>query len=265
MLRISFRKNDTHQMTLADSYFGLTEREQKTLEKAWAKVFVDDVFPMINEGRFECLDSDKASRPNNPVNAIVGTLIIKELFNLSDDEIVDSVVKDYQYETNNTSDSSTLKDHHEKVEKQEEESLVVTDGAYAGEENTKLAADKNVKHVTTERPGSDVPDIICQFELNETETKIIKCPMVNLPESCSYIKATGVCTASFERSCCENCPHKNQYRVKIFKRVAKNTATGNKIRRTRLQKEMQTELYRTYARLRNCVKTSFPCSGTCSM
>ena len=30
---MSFRKNESHQMTLNDSYFGLTEREKKALEK----------------------------------------------------------------------------------------------------------------------------------------------------------------------------------------------------------------------------------------
>lgn len=46
---------------LNDSYFGLTEREKKALERSWAKVFADDVFPMIDEDRFECLySSDKA-------------------------------------------------------------------------------------------------------------------------------------------------------------------------------------------------------------
>ena len=68
-----------------------------------------------------------------------------------------SVVTGYGYETNNTSDSAMLKDHLEKMDKQEQETLVVTDGAYAGEENTKLAAEKNVKLVTTDLPGSDVP------------------------------------------------------------------------------------------------------------
>ena len=76
---MSFRKNESHQMTLNDSYFGLTEREKKALEKSWAKVFADDVFPMIDEDRFECLySSDKASRPNTPVNVIIGALIIRK-------------------------------------------------------------------------------------------------------------------------------------------------------------------------------------------
>lgn len=103
---MSFRKNESHQMTLNDSYFGLTEREKKALERSWAKVFADDVFPMIDEDRFECLySSDKASRPNTPVNVIIGALIIKELFNLSDDEVVEDILLDprFQYALHTTS------------------------------------------------------------------------------------------------------------------------------------------------------------------
>lgn len=166
-----------------------------------------------------------------------------------------SVVTGYQYETKNTSDSAMLKDHLEKMEEQEKETLVVTDGAYAGEENAKLAAEKNVKLVTTDLPGSDVPEILGGYELNGTETRVIRCPVGNVPRSSSYVKATGVCTASFERSCCENCPHKDQCRAKIYKRVAKITVTGKKVRRARLQAQMQTEIYKNYSRLRNGVET----------
>ena len=166
-----------------------------------------------------------------------------------------SVVTGYEYETNNAGDSAMLKSHLEMMDRQEQETLMVADGAYAGEENTKLAAEKNVKLVTTDLPGSDVPEIIGGFELNEEETRVVKCPMGHVPKSSSYIKATGVCTASFDRSCCENCPHKDQCRAKIFKRVAKITVTGNKIRRAKLQVEMKTEDYKAYGRLRNGVET----------
>ena len=82
---MSFKSNDCQQLTFDDSLFSLTEREKKTLEKSWAKVFADEIFPAIDEERFSVLYSDKASRPNTPVNVIVGALIIKELFDYSDD------------------------------------------------------------------------------------------------------------------------------------------------------------------------------------
>lgn len=76
---MSFKENTYQQMSFTDSFSGLTAREQKALEKSWAKVFADEIFPAIDEKRFSGLYSDKASRPNTPVNVIVGALIIKEL------------------------------------------------------------------------------------------------------------------------------------------------------------------------------------------
>ena len=89
---MSFKSNDWQQLTFDDSLFSLTEREKKTLKKSWAKVFADEIFPAIDEERFSVLYSDKASRPNTPVNVIVGALIIKELFDYSDDEIVENLM-----------------------------------------------------------------------------------------------------------------------------------------------------------------------------
>ena len=75
---MSFKTNDCQQLSLDDSFLTLTERERKALEKSWAKIFADEIFPAIDEERFSVLYSDKASRPNAPVNVIIGALIIKE-------------------------------------------------------------------------------------------------------------------------------------------------------------------------------------------
>ena len=85
-------------MSIFESTYGLTEREQKALDRSWAKIFAEDVFPHIDEERFSVLYSEKASRPNTPVNVIVGALIIKELFGISDDEIVDNLMLDPRYQ-----------------------------------------------------------------------------------------------------------------------------------------------------------------------
>ena len=91
---MSFKENAYQQISFTDSFSGLTAREQKALEKSWAKVFADEIFPAIDEKRFSVLYSDKASRPNTPVNVIVGALIIKELFDYSDDEMVENLMLD---------------------------------------------------------------------------------------------------------------------------------------------------------------------------
>ena len=117
---MSFKENSYQQISFTDSFSGLTAGEQKALEKSWAKVFADEIFPAIDEKRFSVLYSDipaidekrfsvlysdKASRPNTPVNVIVGALIIKELFDYSDDEMVENLMLDFrlQYALHTTS------------------------------------------------------------------------------------------------------------------------------------------------------------------
>lgn len=102
---MSYRANGSQQLSIFDRSLRLTRRERSFLEKSWAKVFSDEIFPAIDEERFRVLYSQNASRPNTPVNIIVGALIIKELFTLSDDEIVENLMLDihYQYALHTTS------------------------------------------------------------------------------------------------------------------------------------------------------------------
>lgn len=102
---MSFKVNSSQQISFNDSVFSLTAREKKALANSWAKIFADEIFPNIDEERFSVLYSSKASRPNAPVNVIIGALIIKELFDYSDDEIVENLMLDLhlQYALHTTS------------------------------------------------------------------------------------------------------------------------------------------------------------------
>ena len=79
---MSFKVNSGQQISFNDSVFSLTAREKKALDNSWAKIFADEIFPNIDEERFSVLYSSKASRPNAPVNVIIGALIIKELLKI---------------------------------------------------------------------------------------------------------------------------------------------------------------------------------------
>lgn len=102
---MSFRENSYQQLSFTDSFGGLTSREQKALERSWAKIFAEDIFPAINEEPFRILYSSTASRPNTLVNICIGALIIKEIFGISDDEVVENLMLDprYQYALHTTS------------------------------------------------------------------------------------------------------------------------------------------------------------------
>lgn len=79
-------------MTFQDSFYGLTTCEQKALENSWAKVFAEDLFPAIDEEPFRVLYSTAASRSNTLVNICIGALIIKEIFGISDAEVVENLM-----------------------------------------------------------------------------------------------------------------------------------------------------------------------------
>jgi len=89
-----------------DSLYNLTERERKYLMNSWAETFSKKIFPFIKEDRFKILYSDNpASRPNNPVNVYFGLLILRQVFNQSDEEALNSLMFDirYQYALHTTS------------------------------------------------------------------------------------------------------------------------------------------------------------------
>lgn len=103
---MSFHTYNSQQYSLTDITGSLTSREQKALENSSAKIFAEEIFPTIDEERFRVLYSDRTQcRSNTPVNICIGALIIKELFQISDDEIVENLMLDprYQYALHTTS------------------------------------------------------------------------------------------------------------------------------------------------------------------
>ena len=84
-----FRENRTHEMPeLFSEKNMMPDTLKKRYEKSWARAFYEDVFCRIDETIFSVLYSDKASRPNLPVNIYVSLEILKELFGLSDEELL---------------------------------------------------------------------------------------------------------------------------------------------------------------------------------
>ena len=102
---MSFASNQSQQLNLFDATSNLTAREKRLLEKSWAKYFAEHIFPEIDEAPFAVLYSDRPSRHNTPVNVIIGALILKEIFGLTDEEIVETLPFDirYQYALHTTS------------------------------------------------------------------------------------------------------------------------------------------------------------------
>lgn len=83
-----FRKNDEHrQMPMFSTLDDLPEKQRQRLENSWAGTFYREFFSRIDEEIFAILYSDQASRPNIPVNVLVGLEALKAGFGWSDAEL----------------------------------------------------------------------------------------------------------------------------------------------------------------------------------
>jgi len=92
-----FSKNEEHKqskMFTAVDYLPQTAR--KKLEASWASVFYEEFFQRLDEEVFSVLYSEKKSRPNTPVNILVGFETLKSGFGWSDEELYNHFLFDLQ-------------------------------------------------------------------------------------------------------------------------------------------------------------------------
>jgi hypothetical protein len=92
-----FKKNKHHiQPPLISEVSQLPERQFSHLEHSWAGVFYREVFSRLDESAFSCLYSDLPSRPNIPVNVLVGLEFMKSGFGWSDEQLYDEFLYNVQ-------------------------------------------------------------------------------------------------------------------------------------------------------------------------
>ena len=103
---MSYVPNKIQQVSLNDRFNNLTEKEKKAVLGSWAKPFAEVIFPSICEDRFAVLySSNKATRPNTPINIVVGAMMIQEIVGMTDDEVLEGLCCDVrmQYALHTTS------------------------------------------------------------------------------------------------------------------------------------------------------------------
>lgn len=167
-----------------------------------------------------------------------------------------SVVIDYQYDVNTRSDASFVREYIENTGYAEEPVTLIADGAYAGEENTKLASNKNITLMTTGLKGRKPREVFGQFDVDETGKVITSCPAGNKPKSSSYIRQTDAVRVSFYRSQCEGCPYQSQCNPELKERTATFHVPLKSRRRILESTEiMDDELRTLIGRIRNGMET----------
>jgi hypothetical protein len=92
-----FTKNDKHKQSLMFSDMErLPAKAQKRLRSSWAEAFYREMFCRIDESAFSVLYSETKSRPNIPVNILVGLDTLKSGYGWSDEELYDHYLFDLQ-------------------------------------------------------------------------------------------------------------------------------------------------------------------------
>jgi hypothetical protein len=93
-----FRPGKTSQQkNIFDPDVSFSPVMQDMLQKSWAGDFFEIIFLAIEEERFSVLYSEKASRPNKPINFLVSLLLLKEMNRLTDEELLESLAFDFRF------------------------------------------------------------------------------------------------------------------------------------------------------------------------
>lgn len=92
-----YKANKHHlQPPLISNVNELPEKQRRRLEDSWAGSFYQEFFCRMNENAFAVLYADCPSRPNIPVNVLVGLDTLKAGFGWSDEELYDHFLFDLQ-------------------------------------------------------------------------------------------------------------------------------------------------------------------------
>jgi hypothetical protein len=92
-----FKKNHRHlQLPLSSNVDELPSKLRKRLDTSWSGVFYREFFSRLDETPFAILYADCPSRPNIPVNVLVGLEYLKAGNGWSDEEMYDAFCYDVQ-------------------------------------------------------------------------------------------------------------------------------------------------------------------------
>jgi len=92
-----FRRSDSQGSLFQISNL-LPDEKRQRLEREWPGQFRQHALPLIDEEHFRDLYCADNGRPNKPVRTVVGVLVLKEMFDLTDEEALGSVAYDLRWQ-----------------------------------------------------------------------------------------------------------------------------------------------------------------------
>ncbi|HKI84077.1 MAG TPA: transposase [Candidatus Krumholzibacteria bacterium] len=91
-----FRERIPQGSLLEDEWL-VPPAKAKRLEKSWADAFQTRALPLIDEKRFADMYHAELGRPNRAVQTVLGVLILKEMFDLTDEDALDQLEFNLQW------------------------------------------------------------------------------------------------------------------------------------------------------------------------
>lgn len=164
------------------------------------------------------------------------------------------LISSYDYDDNRHSDSQFCKETIEKLGEQKEKTILIADGAYASTDHEDLAAKNNIELITTALLGKTPNELQADFLLDAQGKTLLQCPAGHKPYKSRYYDNTESIRASFNKKTCQDCPLRGQCGAKLLKKSACVFISVKTVRRAESVKRMQTEEYRTLAKIRNGVE-----------
>ena len=165
-----------------------------------------------------------------------------------------SLIIDYDYQQNIYADNQFMKDYLKEKKDFCDGSFIVADGAYSGEENSRLASEHNLKLVTTNFTGRKPDEIYADFIFTENGQYLLKCKNGCIPEECKYDPHNDCSIAYFKTSECENCPYKKRCNPRFLKKRVRKEVSWKSVGRAKQLQYMKTEEFSEYAKFRNGVE-----------
>lgn len=133
--------------------------------------------------------------------------------------------------------------------------LIANDGAYQSMDNTILSLMKGIVQVPTNLTGKATPEFLADFVFTLNGEELITCAGGQHPVRCVYTASNKTCSATFEKSQCETCPHFKDCKPRgTRKGFIKRVSQTSKIRAC-FQRFRSTSQFSIACRFRNGVET----------
>ncbi len=88
---------DHRQMNIFDPWGFLSPKRREMLDKSWAGLFQKELFGELPVGEVSSFFSGDSGRPTKELHTVLGTLVLQQTLDLTDDETVNQLAFNIQW------------------------------------------------------------------------------------------------------------------------------------------------------------------------